>query len=509
MRQLTVGPHSAMLRIVGDRILGLIFVLRAPIFVTLTLLGSVAIGLAQVRMPFVGPGLLVGLVVLPLVLLAPYHLLLSGVLVLLIWSRLLLLIGAPALVTYAHFALFLVVLLKLIYLPSPLTAETRKILMLTGLLALAIAASAIVSGWVQLRPLLLWLVLAEPFIMYGLMRGLGEAERTFVMWTALWSALIQIPFAFLQFAQYGTGDFVKGTLIRQGAGHHIVGAIGVMGAVLWLTEAKRIKLPTSALTVAIPLLLMSIGVLSDAKQVYAALAIAIVPTVLYLTRHKPLVGVAIVMFPVVFIAVGSQFNESLSKVGSREVIQENIDLKLSYLDIVGNYLSPETTAFGLGPGQGASRVAMLTLPDYGSVPELLVGNRPAELAKELTQADRDYWGVNQGSSMNSPFNSVLGLFADVGIVGCLAYAWLGVTVWRSMNDRLPLQQRLGKSLLLFALVLGLLFTWLDEPGFSVFLAVTLASLSTTHVGETASARRRVAEPPLKHARLTHAYPQRP
>lgn len=450
-----------------------------PLIVVGTLLASFLAGRLQVMMPVLGPALLVGVAFIPLMLMINVEWLIIGTITLTLCSRVLLLVGAPSLVNYAHFGLMLItiisVALRRIVLRWQSDPMANRIYLGLTIFTVWILASALINEWHALRPVVFWLLFAEPFLILAFMLNLHERGRKRVRNALLVLAVIQIPFALTQFAQYGTGDFVKGTMIAQGAGHHVLGAVGIMGAALFIADPRRAWWGRFILLGLVPLLL-GLGIMSDAKQVYGAFAVAAIPFVLPLVRSRlPVVLVAIPLLIAVFV-VGTSINSSLQNVTDRDQVEGRLDQKFGYFERVMEEMHGVDWWIGKGPGNGLSRVALLTFPSYGNVPEFLVGSSQPDMAVPFVEEEQDKIRRKMDTSAGSAFSSVLGLFTEIGIVGCVVYLSLGRQVWKVAARCPPFEKNIGQSMLIMALVLGAIYTWLDEPAFVVYLAALIGSL---------------------------------
>ncbi len=425
-------------------------------------------GLIGVMLPTLGPAttmMLAAIVISPLALAAKAEHLVIATLVALFFSRLLVLGGAPSILNFAHFPLAIVSFIKLLRIPQD-RSDRFLVTALLAFLAVTLFA-AVVTSWQALRPFLSWVTLAEPFIFLGLIGSMDVQSKRQIRNVALAIAFLQLPIALLQFATHGVGDHVQGTLIGQGAGHHIMGAICVAtGWMLLVANDRQRKL---VLLVAGPLL--AIGVLADAKQVYGALLVAVaILGVLQLRRSgMKVVASGAAIFGLVFLS--AQFYAPLGEVLNKKVGEELLGNKSVQIQRIASEMGVSGVAFGLGPGNGLSRTALSSVPGYANVPATIIGDEPAALAAdELSNYDTE-----RVSSAASPFSSWLGIYSDIGIVGLLAYLALIVAVVRYLGRTSAAHRQASYTLLVLAALLGYIFTWLEEPGFTVFLAILLAT----------------------------------
>jgi hypothetical protein len=358
---------------------------------------------------------------------------------------------------------------------DPLAGRLFRLLTLFALLTIA---SALINEWHALRPVVFWLMVTEPFVILALMMQLDHSGRDRVRIALLGLALVQIPFALVQFAQHGTGDEVRGTLIGQGAGAHVLGAVGIMGAALFLAVSRHAWWSRSTLMVLVPLLL-GLSVMADAKQVIGAIAVAAIPVLLPMARTRlPSVVIGVAVFVALFM-IGASINQSLQKTADPEQVMTRLDQKLGYFDRVADENQGIGWWVGAGPGNGLSRVALLTFPNYGHVPAFLVGTTQPPLAVPFVAEEQDKLRRHEDTSAGSPFSSALSVFSDLGIVGCVMYLALGRFAWEAVSHSPLFEKRVSHTLLLTALLLGLIYNWLEEPAYTVYLAALIGSLAST------------------------------
>lgn len=303
---------------------------------------------------------------------------------------------------------------------------------------------------------------------FGLVASMDEESKVRLRSFAIWIAVAQIPFALSQFASNGVGDLVQGTLVGQGAGHHIMGAVTAAAGWMLLFTAKR-RLGVWA---AVGVLLLLIGVLADAKQVYGALIAAVLIAAFFQMRGRRAVATvpipASILLAIVFAS--ALFHAPMERLLSTQIIARVTDGKVEHSTDVIAELGVDNALLGLGAGNGLSRTSLASVSGYGSVPPLLVGDEPSALAaRELGGFD-----ATLTSSVDSPFSSWLGIYTDSGLLGLALYLGLALSVWQALKNSDESHKRSSYMLLVFAALLGFVFTWLEEPVFTVFLAVLLA-----------------------------------
>ena len=82
-----------------------------------------------------------------------------------------------------------------------------------------------------------WLLFAEPFLLlYAIMKSSPFVMNKLLQKLALIIPVAQIPFSIYQALHIGIGDSVQGTFAGQGAGHHVMGAISLLGVLYVLSK---------------------------------------------------------------------------------------------------------------------------------------------------------------------------------------------------------------------------------------------------------------------------------
>ena len=440
------------------------------ILIGVTLLGAATVGVLQPSVSLLYLVFLAALLLIPVALSLDAERLILGALGIVMFSRLLVALGAPSLLNYAHFGVALIALMKLV---ERRQSGIGSVAFDAGLIGLTLVtiASAVGNGLFGLRPALFWLSITEPFLFLALMTGMEEASRKRLRGFILAFAIIQLPFAGLQFLMHGIGDDVKGTLVGQGAGHHILGAICVIAGVVIIARARR-KGHLDLILWVLAGVLLSVGIFSDAKQVYSALALAAIPFAPSLFRLRVASLLPLGVLLAVVMVGGAQFYSPLARTFDVDVVRETAERKLDQNLDVASEIGWGGSFLGLGPGNGLSRVALTTVPGYGHVPPGILGeDQPAHLAS-VTLAS---YPATRLSSASSPFSSWLGIYTDVGVLGLLMYIVLGLWAWNTLARSRPNDRDMGRLLLLLAVVLGFVFLWLDEASFMIYLAVAIGT----------------------------------
>jgi hypothetical protein len=166
---------------------------------------------------------------------------------------------------------------------------------------------------------------------------------------------------------------------------------------------------------------------------------------------------------------------------SQNVAERALSGKSGKVRAVGAVESELTTNvselfFGAGPGETVSHSALLTTvaAQDPESPVATLDLEPSETIEEL--------GGGEGSSVADPPSSAVGILGDLGLVGALTYlALLGFLIISAWRLRTPSGAGAVAALALFV-ILGFAFTWWEQTGFSLYVAlfVGLALASGRH-----------------------------
>ena len=224
--------------------------------------------------------------------------------------------------------------------------------------------------------------------------------------------------------------------------------------------------------------LFVIPVLADAKQVIIAFLPALFLLLFTtLTIHWKR---AVLVLPVLSGAVLGSFSyyRPLRMVLDWTLISQGAFGKIEALYLIARKFQarPAGWFLGLGPGNSISRIAFLAIEESvvkpGS-PTNLVELRPAPATRELLQLTASNW-LFSASSVWSGISSWLGLFGDLGFPGIGIYIWICTWLWKNMPRGHSWEAAAARAVMVMAGVLGFLFSWLEEPGFMLTVALVVA-----------------------------------
>lgn len=327
------------------------------------------------------------------------------------------------------------------------------------------------------RLLAAWILALEPFLLLGaiLLAQLTERDRGILIRLTITLLALQLPFSLAQIAAGRRIDFVKGTLLATGAGHH-VSAGGLALGFFLLVGLRAPKLLLAVYGVAA----LFVTVVADAKQVLFVLPVALM--VLGFTQRRNVSSLSAVGGVIVGLVMAAGAVVALLTYQASAIAFDFIDRSVSndtgkiavaaaVWDDLGE--SPQRFVFGLGPGETVSRFSFLTTPALlkaGSPVEVLGlhASRGAERYTAISQ-DGPYTGV---SSFTSPQSSMLGIVGDYGVAGVVAFVALIGSVVGALR-RTTCRGLRSAALASWALLLPLaaVFDWLEQPPFTLAVAV--------------------------------------
>ena len=368
------------------------------------------------------------------------------------------------------------------YLDLPLTigalaiallhARGRTSPILRGLMALAVvmAASTFINQVEPHRGVFYLALLAQPFAVIAALQLAPPNEQWRHRLTLTLGALvaIQVPIMLSQFARYGAGDLVQGTQAGSQAGHHLIGGLAAVGA-FWAVAARKSWMVPAALV------LMALPFLSAAKQVLFALpAVAILlPAGL---RPWQRIGGAVLAAAALFVLIYTPALQTEYAVSAIQSASQGDTPKIDVAKTVltANTHEPAKFLLGQGPAMTVSHAAYLTLDPVikNDSPVSTLGLTPSPVAY-------GYKDVHTEGSFDSPQSSGIGLAGDLGLAGVLVYLALALGVLRAARRTHTPEGVAAAAGFALMLVLGIVVDWLEQPSFTIPVAV-LAGLALTN-----------------------------
>ena len=370
-------------------------------------------------------------------------------------------------------------------------AISKQLLLGIFLLLTVTIASALLNNAGLINAVLDFLLLGEPFILIltiVCMPMSGDGFQRFRNYI-LRFAMINMLFAYVQKYVFhmekliGLEDNIKGIFIGQGAGHVIGGSVAMTFAVYYFMTAKSKPFWFRS---AIVIACFNQILISDTKQVLLSFIIGYI--LLYFLTIKD-IGKAItylilgvVFFVAFYWAIYNIEAFSAYATWIRPEIYgpdgEATRLKFATFRIVPTYFeSPLNWLLGLGPGHTVGRLGGWMLETYWNLLQPL-GATMHPASKAVWRAVAASWLGDQ-SSLFSPLFGWAGIWGDLGILGLGAYFYLAFLVWKyvCVID-------LSKYLMLTVFVFGLVFSQLEEPGYTLFVASMIGLGWQQHKFET-------------------------
>ena len=361
--------------------------------------------------------------------------------------------------------------------PSPISMARSIAIGLAAFFFLSFVSWAF-NGGEFLRPPLNWLVFLEPFlIVYALVRMPPPLSKQKLLWKlALAIPLIQFPLALWQVLTLGWADNVQGSFVGMGAGHHVAGGVALVGTLICVAKGLSADALRGKLAWLLGgVLLFTVPVLSDAKQNIAAfIPASILLMFMFRIRWKGLV----LALPILALAVLVAFSyyKPLQVITQFSTISRGMSAKEQGFSIIASRLSdnPGGWLFGLGPGNSISRVALMGMDRYvkRDSPVALLGLGAAPTTREIWAMGSLSW-LFTGSSVWSGISSWLGLLGDLGLVGLGLYLWMSWRICQNLMKSRRWEVAAAKAVLVMAGILGIMYSWLEEPGFTLLTALVV------------------------------------
>ncbi|MCI0561318.1 MAG: hypothetical protein MN733_22760 [Nitrososphaera sp.] len=385
------------------------------------------------------------------------------------FSRVITHFGVPSIVNFAHLALapWLVFLVLISHASGPAMQLFRGVLALLA----AIVLSAIANEAGPMNAILEFLILAEPFFFFMAILALPwklESIRRF-RWGLFLIALTHMCLSFLDWKGQGIGDEIKGLFMEQGGGHHVAGAVALTAAVYFLRDNP---INSFWVRIATSLGFAMVGIISDSKMVIAAFVAALILAGLF--KLNSLVALSKYMFQSAVVLTACYFfvlSFSLLPHFQHKLTQMGIGMehKWSVVRIITrSYESPINVVVGVGPGHTVSRVATM-IPDYYDLLRPMgITTSPVTRVIMVKSVTHSLSNPYTGSSVWALTFTWVSVWGDLGFLGLLIYLFIWLKVWRiaCIDDR-------TRIMFLAAMILASAFTYLEEPGYVIYLVSLL------------------------------------
>ena len=391
-----------------------------------------------------------------------------------LFTRVLVFVGLPSSINHIHYLLiFMSYLWSLAFIRDSQNISLNKLIFL---FVLFILVSTLYNKISKFNFIVYTLIILEPFFYYTFLIRvkLSLTDQKFIKKIIILFSFLNTLICYIQYFIYNLrNDDVQGLFINLGAGHHVAGFVATLTAtyVFFLTKLNNY------IKFTIILILVSVNILSDAKQVVLSFVIALsifylikffkIKNITYILKILFNTGLMIILIYILYSINKVYFSPYFSK--NIDEIKEGLNLKFSIFELFRYYhYSYLNNFFGLGPGQTTSRLAIM-IPDYQNF--LFFNFSINELTNKIWifQQSNYITATSTGSSLFAPFFFWGGIYGDIGSVGVLIY----LILWQQI---LKLNEYDEYSIFLVILVLlkGIVFNWPEEPAFILFIVSLLA-----------------------------------
>ena len=391
-----------------------------------------------------------------------------------LFTRVLVFVGLPSSINHIHYLLiFMSYLWSLAFIKDSQNISLNKLIFL---FVLFILVSTLYNKISKFNFIVYTLIILEPFFYYTFLIRvkLSLTDQKFIKKIIILFSFLNTLICYIQYFIYNLrNDDVQGLFINLGAGHHVAGFVATLTAtyVFFLTKLNNY------IKFTIILILVSVNILSDAKQVVLSFVIALfifylikffkTKNITYILKILFNTGLMIILIYILYSINKVYFSPYFSK--NIDEIKEGLDLKFSIFELFKYYhYSYLNNFFGLGPGQTTSRLALM-IPDYQDF--LFFNFSINELTNIIWifQQSNYITATSTGSSLFAPFFFLGGIYGDIGSLGVLIY----LILWQQI---LKLNEYDEYSIFLVILVLlkGIVFNWPEEPPFILLIVSLLA-----------------------------------
>jgi len=348
----------------------------------------------------------------------------------------------------------------------------------------AVLTSALWNNTGLINAIVSFMMLAEPFMFLLTIISISMSAKsiTRIKKWLIWSAVINFFLAAVQKPLIDAGklyangldgtDGCGGVFFVSGAGGYVSASVSVAFALYFFTNEKTFPLWSR-----IALILAAFWqiLFSDSKQIVLAYLIA---WGLLILAHSHDLGKSIKLLSAIAI-FGYGFLWCIQNVEAFLAFTAWARPELygpdgyawytkfySVRSILSHYQSSLDWLFGLGPGHTVSRLGVWFLKDYWSILGPL-GATTNPISQEAMNFCGSSW-LCSGSTFFMPIFGWAGIWGDLGLLGVGAYLFLGYLAWQyfGLDDSL-------KVTLLTVLVMGFIFTQMEEPGFMLSIAFIL------------------------------------
>lgn len=394
----------------------------------------------------------------------------------------------PSILVHSHFVIVPLVL-SIAMATSP-TKNPQQVKLVQSLLFglfiffITILASALWNQAGFINAVASFMMLGEPMMFLVAIVCIPISEKSFTKIQRWFMASVLINFLLaavqkplidmgkLDAQGFDGTDGCGGVFFVSGAGNYVSASVSIAFALYFLANGKNFPMwvRVTAITAALWQLLFS-----DSKQLVFAYSLAWILLIVFNFQDvgktiKLLLGMMITGFVFWWCVQNLEAFNAFTAWARADLYAEGGDAWFtkfySVKAILAEFKSPANWLFGLGPGHTVSRLGAWFLQDYGWLLEPL-GATSTSIGIQSREFISSFW-LAYSSSLFSPIFGWVGIWGDIGLVGLSAYIYLGYLIWQYFG----LDNSL-KITLLATLVLGFVFTQIEEPGYMLSLALLL------------------------------------
>lgn len=396
--------------------------------------------------------------------------------------------SAPAILVHAHFVI--VPLVLGIALATATTKNPQQAMLVSSLLwgmlifLIAILASAIWNQAGFINAVVSFMMLAEPMMFLATIVCIPMSTKSFTKlktWL-IGSVVINFLLAAAQKPLIDSGkidgqgfngtDGCGGVFFVSGAGNYVSASVSLAFALYFLANGKNFPLWVRVTTI----LAASWQLLfSDSKQLIFAYFLAWIILIIFNFKDvgktiQLLLGIMVTGLIFFWCVQNLEALNAFTAWARPDLYGQNGDAWFTKLysvkAILAEFESPANWLFGLGPGHTVSRLGAWFMQDYAPILKPL-GATTTSIGIQSRKFIDGFW-LATGSSLFSPIFGWAGIWGDIGLLGLGAYMYLTSLIWQYFGVDNSL-----KITLLATLVLGFIFTQLEEPGYMLFLSMLL------------------------------------
>ena len=398
--------------------------------------------------------------------------------------------GAPSLVNFIHFIVVpIVFLFSISGLKLHKNNQVRIINLLNmqvTLFFICIVISALLNEAGLINAILSFILWVEPFLMLLAILCLPtniailSKIKRWVSYSLYFHTLLAFiqRFIFNLHTLDGLADNIQGVFYRSGAGHVVGASVALSFGIYLIFSCPPSISQRYLLRVFYFICAFTQMLLSDAKQVIFSFAVA--GCLLIFTGFKNIYVFArylltLILTTLLFVwCVNNLEAFNAFKTWIRPEIYtldgEATLLKTAVFRIAPTHFnSLFNIFFGLGPGHTVDRLGGWMLQEYSDL-LMPLGATIHPISAEIWRVTGASWLGDQ-SSMFSPLFGWAAIWGDFGLVGLTVYTSIFMTIFFKICT-----QPLSKFLLLSVCVFGFVFSQLQEPGYTITIAVLIGML---------------------------------